>query len=1262
MANQRPDGIAFVIQKSPAGTGATGTPGSGIGYGSALGNPSGITHSVAVEFDSWYNSELNDPPVFHIGVHSDGANPNNASEDYRIGGRYENPNYNISELHVTIQYDPVDAGGTITIQFNDQPAFLVNGLDIESLANLDAYDGNAYVGFTAGSHNGTGGAYVETIKVTDWKFSFSGEISAANTLVALQENVTAGAGLSISVTAVDQYNNSMIIDGVGRSDYVLTATLTEADGNTLTSPASYSGSGKYVLVFNITKSGTATVHVFLNSTLVGQGQYSTEVIPAAPYAPFSYPFGFTGLNAVAGVLETFYVQPQDIFGNNITTDVGPVVQTSITSQTDNTYTLTFMGVYDAAVQCYSVTYNVTLMGNFTLKVTVDGQETNDSIRTLQVSPAEVYPETSVLYGVSVTATAGEKQMAFLQLKDVFGNNASSDVGSEIVIHATQGATSVNGTVEGCVAGLCPISYNLTVASYGSQTYTMIVLVNGRSVQGSSLTNVKVSPAALAPSVSYAYGTGITSGVAGELGYIYIQLTDTFGNNNTYADSTFTIKMVAGNLDIAPTQISGPAGGLYVFQYNLTLATTYTLSIAVNTLDISNAQNNVAISPNVVYPPTCEGFGHGLAGQLIAGDNNVFFIQLRDVFYNNISMNGTENLQVLIENDLLKLNATTQFNAGLYEVLYNITLAAEYTMTITINDIPILNSVENITIEPAGIYPLQSIATNVEPGVIAGANNQFQVQLRDVYANDIKNVVTPAGLVTATFVPLLNGSDVNIDTVYSGSGVYTLTYNATQAAQYTLSIFVNATAILGGGQYPVHVVPAAADPARCVATGHDLADSVAGLNSTFYIYLFDVFNNSITQPSQNDTPVITISEQDFELEFDPNLPAFVVSFNITTSGNYTVAIAIAGVEIVSTPLAITPAPLFAKNCLATGPSLAGATAGDVGTFAIYLRDQFGNNIPDYTQVTSISVITSLENSHIGLNPVQNGAGSYVLNYNLTVAGTYQTQITINSLSILGSPFDTKIGAAPFNPHGTVTDGLKTTIVAGQLNSFTILMKDIWGNNVTDSSLPNPITPGEISVRFNNTPIEITVTAPVDGVFLVQYNYTRSGTFFMSVTINDTEVGAAPPGDLVIQPNVVYPPACVAQGDATSEAIVKQSNTFTVVVRDVFGNDRMWAPKPPIVQLSASGSAISYGNAENQTDGTYLIRYFIDEKKTYTMSVTFSGIHINGSPFKVNANYGNGSPPTVLIVCLVLGSVVIVGALVGGFIWYRRRRTPYVALLD
>ena len=288
--------------------------------------------------------------------------------------------------------------------------------------------------------------------------------------------------------------------------------------------AIYSGSGKYVLNFNATRSGAAIVRVYLNNTLlIGDGDYPLTVVPASPFAPLSYPFGFTsGVStpAVAGVTGSFFVQPRDAFGNNITIDVGPIVQATITN---SGYSLQATGIYSPDFLCYIVSYNVTLAGNFTLLVTVNNQSTSNNSHLLQVLPAAVYPETSVLYAVNGSATAGVMQYAYLQLKDVFGNNISNS-NVDVYIQAVQGNAIVNGTVESCIEGLCIISYpmsshlfstlllihffnqhryNLTVASYNTY-YNIIVLVNGLAVVNSFATTVKVIPAALSPSVSYAY--------------------------------------------------------------------------------------------------------------------------------------------------------------------------------------------------------------------------------------------------------------------------------------------------------------------------------------------------------------------------------------------------------------------------------------------------------------------------------------------------------------------------------------------------------------------------------------------------------------------------------------------------------------------------------------------------------------------------------------------------------------------------------------
>jgi hypothetical protein len=60
------DGFAFVIHGDPAGTSAMGRDGSGLGY-------EGIKNSLAVEFDTWYNSDTNEPLIDHVSIFSAGS-------------------------------------------------------------------------------------------------------------------------------------------------------------------------------------------------------------------------------------------------------------------------------------------------------------------------------------------------------------------------------------------------------------------------------------------------------------------------------------------------------------------------------------------------------------------------------------------------------------------------------------------------------------------------------------------------------------------------------------------------------------------------------------------------------------------------------------------------------------------------------------------------------------------------------------------------------------------------------------------------------------------------------------------------------------------------------------------------------------------------------------------------------------------------------------------------------------------------------------
>ncbi|MFA4937343.1 MAG: alpha/beta hydrolase [Patescibacteria group bacterium] len=134
----RADGFAFVIQNS--GDSVIGLNGGGIGY-------SGIVNSVAIEFDTYKNS---DPNNNHISIQSRGTLANSHLHTYSLGYITSIPNLaNGSIYQVKISY----AADTIKVYFSDfnSPVLSVP-INLGSLLSLDS--GKAWVGFTASTGNG----------------------------------------------------------------------------------------------------------------------------------------------------------------------------------------------------------------------------------------------------------------------------------------------------------------------------------------------------------------------------------------------------------------------------------------------------------------------------------------------------------------------------------------------------------------------------------------------------------------------------------------------------------------------------------------------------------------------------------------------------------------------------------------------------------------------------------------------------------------------------------------------------------------------------------------------------------------------------------------------------------------------------------------------------------------------------------------------------------------------------------------------------
>ncbi len=144
------DGFAFVIQNHALD--AIGVEGGGVGY-------AGIPRSLAIEFDTWWNS--GEPDDNHISVQTAGILENQAAHDNSLG--HVSPLINLSDgdTHIVkIVYAPP----TLHI-YLDSLTFPLLSVKVDIVDTLQLTDGMAWVGFTAAT-----GAANQKHYIFSWEF------------------------------------------------------------------------------------------------------------------------------------------------------------------------------------------------------------------------------------------------------------------------------------------------------------------------------------------------------------------------------------------------------------------------------------------------------------------------------------------------------------------------------------------------------------------------------------------------------------------------------------------------------------------------------------------------------------------------------------------------------------------------------------------------------------------------------------------------------------------------------------------------------------------------------------------------------------------------------------------------------------------------------------------------------------------------------------------------------------------------------------
>lgn len=173
----QPEGMAFVIQGSPAGAAALGGDNWGLGYGFGS-NANPITNSIAFEIDAAQTVFLNDTSNNEVSVHTTGALGNTENEGVSIARISPTTDLSNGNQHrIKVAYTP----GTMQVFVNNMvtPAltfpwtFETGGTQLTggSTGGLGLSGIDAWVGFTSSTNSGSSGQNA-TLRAWSWQSFF----------------------------------------------------------------------------------------------------------------------------------------------------------------------------------------------------------------------------------------------------------------------------------------------------------------------------------------------------------------------------------------------------------------------------------------------------------------------------------------------------------------------------------------------------------------------------------------------------------------------------------------------------------------------------------------------------------------------------------------------------------------------------------------------------------------------------------------------------------------------------------------------------------------------------------------------------------------------------------------------------------------------------------------------------------------------------------------------------------------------------------
>ena len=847
--------------------------------------------------------------------------------------------------------------------------------------------------------------------------------AATHLAVIAPATVTAGNAFSVTVNALDQFDNVA-------TSYAGTVHFTSTDGAAVLPADSTlpSGTGTFSVTLKTTGSRTITATDTNDNTIAGTSNSITVNAAAATHFSIAAPATRT-----AGVAFNFTITALDQFNNIATGYAGTVHFTSNDGQAvlpANTTLASGVGTFSATLKTVGPR---TITGTDTVTSSITGTSNTVTISAAAASHFSVSAPASTTAGnsFSITVTA----------LDPFSNVDTTYAG---IVHFT--STDGNPTLPGdstLVSG--SNTFSVTLRTAGPRTITATDTVTG-SINGTSA-SITVNPAA-ATHLSVA---APPSTIAGSAFSITVTALDQFNNTATgYAGSVhFTSSDVQAVLPANSTLASG------VGAFSVTLKTAASQNVTAT--DTVTGSINGTSNLITVNPAAATHLGVGAPPSATAGNAFNVTVTALDQFNNTATgYTGTVHFTSTDGQAVLPTNSTLASGVGTFSVTLKTAGGRTVTATDTVTG-SITGTSASITVNPAS-------ATHFTVGApassTAGSGFSVTVTALDAFNNtatgysgtvvftssDAQAVLpgnsplaSGAGTVSATLKTAGAQSVIATDTV-SGSitGSASVTVNATTATKLAFTTQPgNATAGVVFGTQPVVKTQDAFGNNSTVGLANNVQITIALTTGT------GPLQGTVTINIGNNGPTPgTITFTNLRIDNAQNTKQLTV-----TGGGFTPG--------ASNTFTINPAATTALTV--TAPAT--ATAGVAFSVTVTAHDQFANTTPAYAGTVHF---TSNDGGAILPTDSTLASGSSAFSVTLTTAGSRTVVATDTVTASITGTASVSVGAG--TPATIIkTGGNGQTIASGSSTTASVHVIDGFNNVVPSANVTFTITGGNGTVN-------------------------------------------------------------------------------------------------------------------------------------------------------------------------------------------------------